>query len=242
MTRESPPGAVTVRDMAPHDAAWSADLHRRALAAGLFPALGRRFLRRYHRAFIGSPFAVARVASVDGVAAGFVIGTLGPAAHRRETVRRHGPGLAFVGLSAILSRPTLLIRFVRTRLRPYARVLWRHLRPAASGAKADGSSRTAVLCHVAVEDSMRGQGLGALLVDCFVTAAADAGSHTVQTATVDRSAFYESLGWTLTGAGRTFDGATQHQLVRRLDHTCEGDDTSVHHGVLTPETPTVDPR
>lgn len=242
MIRESPAGVVTVRDMAPHDAAWSAGLHRRALATGLFPALGRRFLRRYHRAFIESPFAFAFVASVDGVAAGFVLGMLDPGAHKRETVRRHGVGLALVGLLAMVSRPSLLVRFGRTRLRPYARGLWRHLRPGSPGAQADRSSGSADLCHIAVEDSMRGRGLGALLVDSFVTAVADAGSTVVQTTTVDRAGFYESLGWTLTGAGRTFDGVTQHQLVRRLDHAYEGDDAAIHHGVSTSTPPTANPR
>ena len=88
---------------------------------------------------------------------------------------------------------------------------------------------------------MRGKGLGALLVDSFVTAVADAGSAVVQTTTVDRAGFYESLGWTLTGAGRTFDGATQHQLVRRLDRAYKGDDAAIHHSVSTPDEPTADP-
>ena len=89
---------------------------------------------------------------------------------------------------------------------------------------------------------MRGKGLGALLVDSFVTAVADAGSAVVQTTTVDRAGFYESLGWTLTGAGRTFDGALQHQLVRRLDHAYEGDDAAIHHSVSMSTPSTANPR
>lgn len=217
MTGAAPADAVTVRHLTLHDATWSAQLHKRALSVGLFPSLGARFLRRYHRSFIESPFAVALVACADGAPVGFVVGVLHPAAHRRETVRRHGMGLALLGLPSILTRPTVLARFVRTRAGPYARGLWRQLRPAPAVARVEKPSRVAVLSHIAIEDSLRGQGVGSTLVDAFVCAAADEGSSIVQTSTVDRSTFYESLGWTAVGSGRTFDGATQHRLMRRID-------------------------
>ncbi|MDE0804135.1 MAG: GNAT family N-acetyltransferase [Acidimicrobiales bacterium] len=208
--------ALTVRPLTAHDAAWSASLHKRTLSVGLFPALGQRFLRRYHRSFVDSTTGVAIIACSNGRPAGFVLGVLDPEAHRLETVRRHGLGLGVVGVSAILLRPALLIRFGRTRLRSYLRVLWRQLRPRQRSGTAGLHAHAAVLSHIAVEDSARGLGIGAMLVDAVTEAARDAGTRTVQTSTVDRASFYESLGWTVSGAGRTFDGATEHRLTRSV--------------------------
>lgn len=218
MSREAATPAVTFRPMARTDAAWSAELHRRALAVGLFPSLGPRFLRRYHLTFIDSPFAVALMAEVDDAPAGFVLGILQPGPHRRETLRRHGSRLAVMGLGAILVRPAVLFRFARTRLRAYVRALWRHLRTHEVRERHDSTGRAAVLCHIAVEDSHRGLGLGKQLVDALVGAACATGRRTVRTSTVDAASFYESLGWTHTTAGRTFDGEVQH----RLTTTCAG--------------------
>ncbi|MFP5579324.1 MAG: GNAT family N-acetyltransferase [Acidimicrobiia bacterium] len=218
MSREAATPAVTLRPMARADAAWSADLHRRALDVGLFPSLGPRFLRRYHRTFVESPFAVALMADVDDVPAGFVLGILQPGPHRRETLRTHGTWLAVIGLCTILVRPALLFRFARTRLRAYVRALWRHLRPNEVHERHDSTGGAAVLCHIAVEDSQRGLGLGKELVDALVGTAGAAGRRTVTTSTVDAASFYESLGWTHITAGRTFDGEIQH----RLTTTCAG--------------------
>lgn len=204
---------VTVRSMGQSDAAWSGSLHRRALAVGLFPSLGPRFLCRYHRTFIESSLAIALVAEVDGVPAGFALGILEPAAHRRETLRKHAMRLGVTGLCAILVRPALLCRFARTRLRPYARAVWRNLRPTDQAERGDLPGSAAVLCHIAVEDSQRGLGLGKQLVDALVEASGASGRHTITTSTVGAVSFYESLGWTRTSAGRTFDGEIQHRLT-----------------------------
>ena len=213
MSCEAATPAVTVRPMGQPDAAWTADLHRRALAVGLFPSLGPRFLRHYHRTFIESRFAIALLAEVDDAPAGFVLGILEPAAHRRQTLREHGMPLGALGLCAILVRPALLFRFSRTRLRAYARAIWRDLRPTDQSERGDSTSGAVVLCHIAVEDSQRGLGLGRQLVGALVEAAGATGRNTITTSTVDAVSFYESLGWTRTSAGRTFDGETQHRLT-----------------------------
>lgn len=218
MSCKSATPVVTLRPMAQPDVAWSADLHRRALAVGLFPSLGQRFLRRYHRTFIESPYAVALVVAVDDIPAGFVLGILRSEAHRQETLRTRGIRLAFIGLGAILVRPALLFRFTRTRLRAYVRALWRHLNPNEERKRQDSTDDLAVLCHIAVEDSQRGLGLGKKLVDALVEIAGATGRWTVTTSTVDAAPFYESLGWTHTTAGRTFDGEILHHLMT----TCAG--------------------
>lgn len=208
--------AVTVRPMTTHDARWTAQLHQQALSVGLFPSLGARFLARYHRSYIESPHAVALLATSGGEPAGFVLGVLRPAAHRRETLRQHGLGLAGQGLRAIVVRPHVLVRFLRTRSLAYARLLWRYLRPGRPAAPAsDAPSAAAVLSHLAVDASMRGHGVGSVLVEAFVKAAAEERVPVVETWTLDRSAFYESLGWTSAGCGQTFDGAALHKLIRR---------------------------
>lgn len=207
--------AVTVRPMATHDAPWTARLHQQALTVGLFPALGPRFLARYHRSYIDSPHAAALLATSGGEPAGFLLGVLRPASHRRETLRQHGLALAGLGLRAILARLGLLLRFLQTRSVPYARLLWRYLRPGGRSEPADPPSPVAVLSHVAVDGSMRGRGVGAVLVEAFVGAVAEAGVPVIHTSTLDRSAFYESLGWTPVGVGQTLDGAVLHRLVRR---------------------------
>lgn len=114
------------------DLRFAAELHRRWLGHGLFPALGPRFLRCYLRTFLPGQAAVALVAEVDGAAAGFLVGVFDERTHLRGVVRQHGLRLAATGLIALAARPRVAWRFARTRLRRYVGGLGRLARSGRS--------------------------------------------------------------------------------------------------------------
>lgn len=195
---------VLVRDMAADDLRFSAELHCRCLPHGLFPSLGPRFMAAYIELFRDSPHAVAYVAEVDREVVGYLVGTLEPAAHARWVARRRALRLALLGVLALLTRPSVAVRFLRTRALRYVAALARHWRPRgdASGAAVRPS---AVLSHVAVSPDRRGHGAGGLLVDHFMVRVAESGVGSARLVTRrdagGAGGFYRSLGWS---EGRSF--------------------------------------
>lgn len=198
--------AVDIRKAEPSDLDFCAALHASTLPHGFFARLGHRFLRAYLATFVASPHAAALVATAQTSPVGMVVGILRPAAHSRWVLRERGVRLALLGGVALLARPLLLVRFVRTRLTRYRRALSRR---RAAGT-ADGTRRPAVLSHVAVAPGAAGLGLGGRLVDAFVGAAASAGCSEVLLVTLTgeegAAGFYRSLGWVEQGSHNDFDG------------------------------------
>lgn len=204
--------AVTVREMTAVDLRIAAELHRRWLGHGLFPALGPRFLRCYLRTFLSGPAAVALVAEVDGAAAGFLVGVFDEPTHLRNVVRQHGLRLAATGLIALAARPRVAWRFARTRLRRYAGGLGRLAR---SGHSVDARfpvspSIEAVLSHVAVAPEARSARVGSALVVRFSELARARGAAAARLVTRSGDAgaapFYERLGWRRSGEFVDRDG------------------------------------
>ena len=160
---------VQVRTMRCSDLRFAAALHRQCLPHGLFPDLGIGFMARYLFTYATSPFGLALIAELDGNRIGFLVGSFDERSHRSHVVRQHGTYLAIRAATAMLLRPTVAWRFLRTRLARYAiGFARRRLGPSSAATSASPVSRTAVLAHVAVAPSSRGSGAGSGLVRSFL--------------------------------------------------------------------------
>jgi GNAT superfamily N-acetyltransferase len=176
--------SITVRRMGLADLAWVVAQHRSHFPDNVIGRLGLGLLTRYYRTFLDSTFAMATVA-----------------AHRQLMWQFHGFSLGAATLRAFLRHPVLGAGILRRRLSL-------RLRPV----RADPvlAERVAVLSHVAVDPARQGQGLGGMMVDQFLTAAAAAGADRVCVATADHAPraarIYLHRGFVLTSRSRTFDG------------------------------------
>lgn len=197
---------VGVRALCAHELDFGAALQRETLGHAFFPQLGHRFLRAYLATFVGSPHAAAFVATRGDAPLGMVVGALDPRSHGRWVLRHRAAGLALRGAWALLIRPTLAARFVRTRLLPYGRALRRMRQPANPG----GEGRVAVLTHLAVVPGAQGFGIGGRLVAAYLEAARAAGRQRVVLNTLTgpsgAGGFYRRHGWREDGERSTFDG------------------------------------
>jgi len=183
------------------------DMHRAEFREGFFVRLGARFLRRYYRTFLDGPLATALVCEKDGAVCGYLVGVLDPAQHRRLLIRHHGASLAISAFASLIWRPRLALHFLGTRAGRYLRALIKQTRGAAVTAE---PAKLAVLTYVAVDPSVRGQGVGSALVERFLGEAAAAGRTAVCLVTVAGAGgagdFYASRGWLNVGDGRRSDG------------------------------------
>lgn len=227
--RPIPPG-YAIRDALVSDVSTTSELHVHELKVGLFPQLGRRFVARWHRTYHQSPHAVALSAvriyphGREHVV-GFLIGATDRDAFLRELVTRHRTALVVCGALALLVRPRVLGRFLRTRLRPYLR----RLRTAARHGAVDGSTtereRTADLAAIVIAPSLRRSGVGRALVQEFLRRCAAAGAGTVELVTVSgpsgAAGFYSRTGWTLAETCVNRDGMQVQRFHRRTDRAAE---------------------
>lgn len=204
----------------PEDLAAAAELHAEALPHGFFPALGRRFLARYLATYLDDQDGVAIAAVVDGRLVGFLVGTTDTTTRRAHVVRRHGPRMVMTGLVALVTRPRLALRFLRTRAWRYAGAVVRGLRRRPAPTVSTAPPVPAVLSHVAVSPDARGAGLGAALVRAFereVQAAGRSSAELVTRADGDGAGeFYRCLGWREDGGFDDRDGVHWARFVRRL--------------------------
>jgi ribosomal protein S18 acetylase RimI-like enzyme len=139
------------------DAPAAARLHAAGIGEGFLSTLGPRFLGLLYRRVTRSPDAFLLVAEDEGAPVGFLAGALDLGAFYRRFV-------LLDGLSAVVvSRPRL------TRS-------WRHVgETLRQGTRGGGGFRAAELLSVAVDDSRRGRGIGARLVDRFQEEVGDRG-------------------------------------------------------------------
>ena len=195
------PAQVSVRAAHEGDLPTIVELHMGRLPHGFFVRLGARYLRAYHRTFIGHDSAVALVAVSGDTVVGFLVGAVDVHAHRTYVIREHGRRLAFAGAVAMLGRPPVAFDFLRTRLVRYARSLTRaRRRPAPNNpSSAVSQSSTAVLTHVAVAAAAGGRGAGTALVNAFVEAVRRRAATRIELVTLagkaGASGFYRRLGW-----------------------------------------------
>lgn len=226
-----PPGvAIVLREAGPHDLPQSAQLHLDELPIGLFPELGARFLRRWHRSFVNRPHAIALVATdSEGAVVGFLLGTLDHHAHIGNLLRERMTVLSFAAHAgaAMAVRPRTAVRFVRTRLRPWCRAVMRSWPiPLSNGEpETPPADSVAVVVAIAVSPRVRGIGVGAQLLDWFESDSARAGARCAELSTDlgvadNAGGFYERLGWQKSGNRLDRDGRTMQTYRRDLDGRC----------------------
>lgn len=205
---------VTIEVATAADLRRTSELHRGYLAAGIFPRMGLRFLRRYHQTFVASPHGVAFVARHDGEIVGFLLGTVDNTAHYRWVVNERGVVLARSGAVALLLRPHVAWSFATTRLGRYLRGLRRYLsrsglmHEARSGGPG-GSHQLAILTHIATAEAARQRGVGRQLVEAFLARARARGAEEARLITTNdgpAAAFYAGLGWESIGGRHARDG------------------------------------
>lgn len=203
-------GRLELGRLATSHVSFAAVLHERSLAEGLFPRLGRSFLRVYYRSFIASPHAAALVARRDGRPVGILVGTVRNRAHYGWVTRRWGFRLALAATFALAKRPRLALHFARTRAARYRRALMRHSKPPANGSGSEAPDDVAVLTHLSVTEDARGRGVGRALVGAFVEEARRAGAleaHLVTAAgETGAGGFYASSGWRHDGDRANHEG------------------------------------
>lgn len=175
-----------------------ARLHLQSLPPSFFASLGRRYLTRYYETYVDSPYAVALVATRDDRLCGYVVGSSAATDHATWTLRQRGARLAMAGALAMLVRPSVAVRFVRTRAGRYARGIRRRLTQRTDAGVSPQSRQAAVLAHIAVDGTQRRTGAGAVLVDAFTRELARRGVTTFELVTLcgpeGAGAFYERLG------------------------------------------------
>lgn len=197
----------------------TATMHVTELPHGLFPRLGRRFVRRWHGSHLDSEHGILVVARDGGTTVGFLLGTTDRRANVEWIMTRHRRELLISGSLAMLARPWLIASFIRSRGRRYAR---RILRPGGSPkgtpsragdaiqAGAAPPEQIAVLEAVVVDYSSRGKGIGTALVNAFVAQVAAAGVDRVELVTKadarGAARFYERSGWQRVGGHVDRDG------------------------------------
>lgn len=177
---------------------WCAGMHVLTLPHGLFPNLGMRFMRRWYRAHLASPHGVGLVAVADGMPVGFLLGATDRPANVAWLLTHRRRELAVAGAVALVRRPRVLVHFVATRARRYARRLL--ARPAdVSGVEA--RTGVSVVEAVVVLPHARRRGTGSRLVDAFLGESRAAGAQRVELVTKAGSSgagrFYERRGWRL---------------------------------------------
>lgn len=192
---EADPPTTAVRPATTDDVPAMARLHIDQLPVGLFPSLGARFVARWHQAHIDSDHGVALVCDEptdDGEqVAGFLVGAVDRGAFRVELLTRHRRALLMYGAGALLVRPRVLARFLRTRSTAYLRRLRRPRIPGTTSGTA-----VADLTAIAVAPRLHRGGAGrALTAEFLRICAASGATHVEVVADSAASGFYERTGW-----------------------------------------------
>ena len=212
---------VVIREATDEDLRLMASDMISYLPDGLFPHLGKRFVRRWMQTFLTEQYGVALVAiTIDapGQQVGFLIGSTNQIHHIADVLHQHTWSLLLSGLAALSIRPRVLLHFLRTRARPYLRRLLGRTNDPDAGAKPRPA--TAVITSLVVLPTLRGEVIGRLLVEEFLDrAAADRASlaELVTTAGSEGSGeFYKKLGWTCVEERHSKDGTPIHTYQRSL--------------------------
>lgn len=209
-----------MRALTRQDVDFAARLHAETLPHGFFARLGVPFLRTYYRSFAASPHAVALVAQQRDRPVGVLVGTVRNGEHYRWVLRSFGSSLAWTGAAALVIRPHELAVFLRTRLTRYAKTVLRARQQGRVAADTPlDQRRLCVLTHVAVDPAARGLGVGAALVEAFLTAARASDrteAHLVTLVDSGASGFYARLGWQAGVERPDYDGRMVRPWSRPL--------------------------
>ena len=209
---------LTLRETRDGDVPAVVALHLAHLPHGLFPRLGRGFMARWHRTFLGARHGVSLVVvDADDRVVGFLAGATAQRTHVRTVLAEQKVPLALAGIGALAVRPGVALHFLRTRARSYLRRLLGVQRVAAAPTPttavpttASGETDVAVVTALVVDPAARGRGVGARLVGRFVELSTAGPADRAELITLDGGdgarEFYEGLGWTLVGTRANRDG------------------------------------
>lgn len=209
---------LTLRETRDGDVPAVVALHLAHLPHGLFPRLGRGFMARWHRTFLGARHGVSLVVvDADDRVVGFLAGATAQRTHVRTVLAEQKVPLALAGIGALAVRPGVALHFLRTRARSYLRRLLGVQRVAAAPTPttavpttASAETDVAVVTALVVDPAARGRGVGARLVGRFVELSTAGPADRAELITLDGGdgarEFYEGLGWTLVGTRANRDG------------------------------------
>lgn len=209
------PPELSLRPMEREDCDTTADLHVRYLGDGLFPRLGRRFVRRWHATFVDSPHATAHVVvGPDGDVLGFVLAALDQRAYVTHTLQDARLSMLVRGGLAMAVRPRVAAAFLRTRLRSY----WTRLRRPVQSAPA--GPRTAVVHAIVTTPAARGTGVGRTMLAQVESDVRASQTERIELLSEDGAGggadFYRRLGWTEETSVVNRDSRTMIRFSRRV--------------------------
>jgi GNAT superfamily N-acetyltransferase len=211
--------------------AAAAELHEQMAAVQFVAGGGRTFLRRYYLAWSRTSSGLALAATDDaGRLTGVLLGSLDPARHYQDLLRRDGAALAVRLIARGMADPMFGRDLVVTRLRRYSRGLTRAVvtpvrgcrRPSLAAGSSEAIGEIALLL---VHPQRRGSGIGRALMDAAIQEAHEAGLAALTLVTPPDYAargFYEHLGWRLSGSLTSRSG--EPYLLYRWQLTVNADD------------------
>ena len=213
--------AVVIREATEEDLRLMAWDMIRYLPDGLFPRLGKRFVRRWMRTFLTEEHGVALVAVTKDAPrqlVGFLIGSTNQIHHVADVLHHHKWSLSLSGIAALCLRPRVLFDFLRTRARPYLRRVIG--RTNDTGGDTIPGPPTAVIASLVVLPTLRGGGIGGLLVEGFLERAEADQASLAELVTMAGSAgageFYMKIGWTCFEERHSKDGTPIHTYRHSL--------------------------
>ncbi|MGC8626705.1 MAG: GNAT family N-acetyltransferase [Acidimicrobiales bacterium] len=202
-----------VRPLRSSDVPASAALHLDVLGAEFLARGGEKFLRRYHAAWLASPFAMTLGAvDEDGQLLGALLGTVSPRAHYQRMFRDHGAALALALLERSVLSPRFGFELLATRGVRYARAVALQLVPARRGQAGPVPTpgrQVGEVTHLMVAPEAQGKGVGRALVEEAERVARAAGLDELVLVTppdLPARQFYEHLGWQESGELRSRSG------------------------------------
>jgi GNAT superfamily N-acetyltransferase len=215
---------LRIARIGPEHLAAAAELHEQMAAVQFVARGGRAFLRRYYVAWSRTGSGLALAATDDsGQLMGVLLGSLDPARHYQDVLRRDGAALALRLIGHGIIDPAFGRELIVTRIRRYGRGLARAAvaglrRPRHSSPTAGRHEAIGEIALLLVHPQRRGAGIGRALVDTAIQEAKHAGLAALTLVTPpDYSArgFYEHLGWRL--ADRVTSRSGEPYVVYRQD-------------------------
>jgi GNAT superfamily N-acetyltransferase len=202
------PGLRIAR-LGPEHLAAAAELHEQLASVQFVARGGQTFLRRYYLAWSRTSTGLALAATDNaGRLTGVLLGSLDPARHYQDIVRRDGVALALRLIGHATIDPRFGRELIVTRIRRYSRGLalaaLARLREPGQGSPAVGTPEAlGEIAVLLVDPQARGAGIGRALLNRAIQEAHHAGLAALTLVTppdYGARGFYEHLGWRLSGS------------------------------------------
>lgn len=180
------------------------DVHVRAFPDFFLTFLGPKFLKEFYGSFLIDDAGMAFLAVEDGKVYGGIVGPLLPGGYFKRLLKRRWFAFIIASMGAVLRKPTVIPRLFRA-------VFYR------GDAPENGRSRS-LLSSIAVCPDSQGRGVGAALVNAWVSEAKRRGSAGCFLTTDEENndstnRFYQRLGWTLETSYQTSQGRKMNRYV-----------------------------